>query len=48
MFDKEPRGRAGGAAPLASPKDIADRVETVIASLPSLQASLAVATGQAA
>ena len=28
-----------------SPKDVADRVETVMASLPSLQASLEVATG---
>src|SRR5262249_10187042 len=33
-----------GAAPAASPKDVADRVETVMASLPSLQASLEVAT----
>src|SRR5215468_2323465 len=33
--------RAGG-----SPKEIADRVETVMASLPSLQASLEVATGK--
>ncbi len=29
----------------SSPKDIADRCETVLASLPSLQASLDVATG---
>jgi 3-hydroxyisobutyrate dehydrogenase-like beta-hydroxyacid dehydrogenase len=36
--------RAGGS----SPKDIADRCETVLASLPSLQASLDVATGRAA
>lgn len=36
---------ARGATPAASPKDVADRVETVMASLPSLQASLEVATG---
>jgi 3-hydroxyisobutyrate dehydrogenase-like beta-hydroxyacid dehydrogenase len=35
-----------GAKAASSPKDIADRVETVMASLPSLQASLEVATGQ--
>ncbi|MBI5321678.1 NAD(P)-dependent oxidoreductase [Bradyrhizobium sp.] len=35
-----------GAKAGASPKDIADEVETVMASLPSLQASLEVATGQ--
>src|ERR1700710_3223825 len=34
-----------GAQAAASPKDIADRCETVMASLPSLQASLEVATG---
>ena len=34
-----------GAQAASSPKDIADRVETVMASLPSLQASLEVATG---
>ena len=34
-----------GAAAAASPKDVADRAETVLASLPSLQASLEVATG---
>jgi 3-hydroxyisobutyrate dehydrogenase-like beta-hydroxyacid dehydrogenase len=34
-----------GAAPASSPKDVADRAETVLASLPSLQASLEVATG---
>ena len=34
-----------GATPASSPKDTADRVETVMASLPSLQASLEVATG---
>jgi len=36
---------ATGAQAAASPKDVADRVETVMASLPSLQASLEVATG---
>src|SRR5260370_40164235 len=36
---------AMGAQAASSPKDIADRVETVMASLPSLQASLEVATG---
>jgi 3-hydroxyisobutyrate dehydrogenase-like beta-hydroxyacid dehydrogenase len=35
-----------GAQAASSPKDIADRVETVMASLPSLQASLEVATGK--
>jgi 3-hydroxyisobutyrate dehydrogenase-like beta-hydroxyacid dehydrogenase len=34
-----------GAQAAASPKDVADRAETVLASLPSLQASLEVATG---
>ena len=34
-----------GALAASSPKEIADRVETVMASLPSLQASLDVATG---
>ena len=34
-----------GAEAAASPKDVADRAETVTASLPSLQASLDVATG---
>jgi len=34
-----------GAHAAASPKDVADRVETVMASLPSLAASLEVATG---
>src|SRR6188768_451867 len=34
-----------GAAAAASPRDVADRAETVLASLPSLQASLEVATG---
>ena len=34
-----------GARLASSPQDVADRVETVMASLPSLQASLAVATG---
>ena len=36
---------AMGAQAASSPKDIADRCETVLASLPSLQASLDVATG---
>jgi 3-hydroxyisobutyrate dehydrogenase-like beta-hydroxyacid dehydrogenase len=34
-----------GAQPASSPKDVADRAATVLASLPSLQASLDVATG---
>jgi len=34
-----------GAVAATSPKDVADRAETVLASLPSLQASLEVATG---
>ena len=34
-----------GAKAASSPKDVADRCETVLASLPSLQASLEVATG---
>ncbi len=34
-----------GAQAASSPKDVADRVETVMASLPSLAASLEVATG---
>src|SRR5258707_3692750 len=34
-----------GAQAASSPKDIADRCESVLASLPSLQASLDVATG---
>src|SRR3954468_12753016 len=34
-----------GALAASSPKDVADRAETVMASLPSLQASLDVATG---
>jgi len=37
---------AMGAQAASSPKDVADRVETVMASLPSLQASLEVATGK--
>ncbi|MTV17079.1 MULTISPECIES: NAD(P)-dependent oxidoreductase [Bradyrhizobium] len=49
VFDtsKDALGRlvALGAVAATSPKDIADRVETVMASLPSLQASLEVATG---
>ena len=36
---------ARGATAASSPKDVADKVETVMASLPSLQASLEVATG---
>jgi 3-hydroxyisobutyrate dehydrogenase-like beta-hydroxyacid dehydrogenase len=36
---------AMGARAASSPKDVADRVETVMASLPSLAASLEVATG---
>src|SRR5262249_61823881 len=36
---------ARGAAAATSPKDVADQVETVMVSLPSLQASLEVATG---
>jgi 3-hydroxyisobutyrate dehydrogenase-like beta-hydroxyacid dehydrogenase len=35
-----------GAQAASSPKDVADRCETVMASLPSLQASLDVATGK--
>jgi 3-hydroxyisobutyrate dehydrogenase-like beta-hydroxyacid dehydrogenase len=35
-----------GAKAASSPKDVADRAETVLASLPSLQASLEVATGE--
>src|ERR1700749_166884 len=35
-----------GAQAASSPKDVADRVDTVMASLPSLQASLDVATGK--
>jgi len=35
-----------GAKATSSPKDVADRAETVMASLPSLQASLDVATGK--
>jgi 3-hydroxyisobutyrate dehydrogenase-like beta-hydroxyacid dehydrogenase len=37
---------ARGAKAATSPKDLADQAETVMASLPSLQASLAVATGE--
>ena len=37
---------AMGAAAATSPKDVADRTETVMASLPSLQISLDVATGK--
>jgi len=35
-----------GAQAASSPKEVADRAETVLASLPSLQASLEVATGE--
>src|SRR5262249_3782895 len=35
-----------GAQAASSPKDVADRTETVMASLPSLQISLEVATGK--
>ena len=35
-----------GAQSASSPKEVADRIETVMASLPSLQASLEVATGR--
>src|SRR6266446_10451198 len=35
-----------GAQAASSPKDVADRAETVLASLPSLQASFEVATGE--
>jgi 3-hydroxyisobutyrate dehydrogenase-like beta-hydroxyacid dehydrogenase len=35
-----------GASAASSPRDVADRAETVMASLPSLQASLDVATGK--
>src|SRR5213592_4096966 len=49
VFDtrKEATDKLGalGAKVASSPKDIADRCETVLASLPSLQASLEVATG---
>ena len=49
VFD-QPQGGGGqlvalGAQAASSPKDVADRAETVMASLPSLQASLEVATG---
>jgi 3-hydroxyisobutyrate dehydrogenase-like beta-hydroxyacid dehydrogenase len=50
VFDqrKEVMGKlvALGAKAASSPKDVADRAETVMASLPSLQASLEVATGK--
>src|SRR6201995_1975636 len=49
VFDRrkevvDQRGKLGAQA-ASSPKDVADRTETVLASLPSLQASLDVATG---
>jgi 3-hydroxyisobutyrate dehydrogenase-like beta-hydroxyacid dehydrogenase len=50
VYDTRPEAIARltklGAAAAASPKDVADRVETVMASLPSLDAVLAVATGE--
>jgi 3-hydroxyisobutyrate dehydrogenase-like beta-hydroxyacid dehydrogenase len=49
VFDQRKEAVAGlvtlGAQAGSSPKDVADRAETVLASLPSLQASLEVATG---
>src|ERR1700731_4274331 len=49
VFDQRKEGvnklAALGAQAASSPKDVADRAETVLASLPSLQASLEVATG---
>src|SRR3954471_25075087 len=44
--DAVDRLAAMGAQAAASPRDVADRVETVLASLPSLAASLEVATGE--
>src|SRR5438034_10325906 len=48
VFDqrKEAVDKLMGAQAASSPKDVADRAETVLASLPSLQASLEVATGE--
>lgn len=49
VFDTRPavveRAAASGSQPATSVRDVADRAETVLASLPSLQASLDVATG---
>src|ERR1700756_459746 len=49
VFDQRPEAVdkmvALGAKAASSPKEVADRAETVLASLPSLQASLEVATG---
>src|SRR6201981_2593528 len=49
VFDQRKEAVEGlvalGARAASSPKDVADRAETVMASLPSLQASLEVATG---
>src|ERR1700721_660674 len=49
VFDQRKEGVdqlvALGAPAASSPKDVADRAEAVLASLPSLQASLEVATG---
>ncbi|MGV7665753.1 NAD(P)-binding domain-containing protein, partial [Mycobacterium kansasii] len=41
------RAVALGARPASSPKDVADRADTVLASLPTPGASLEVATGPA-
>ena len=50
VYDTRPEAVARltkiGASESASPRDVADRVETVMASLPSLEAVLAVATGK--
>jgi 3-hydroxyisobutyrate dehydrogenase-like beta-hydroxyacid dehydrogenase len=50
VFDQRREAMDGlvalGAQTASSPKDVADRAETVMASLPSLQASLDVATGK--
>jgi 3-hydroxyisobutyrate dehydrogenase-like beta-hydroxyacid dehydrogenase len=50
VYDTRPEAVARltkiGASESASPRDLADRVETVMASLPSLDAVLAVATGK--
>ncbi|MBX7431466.1 NAD(P)-dependent oxidoreductase [Mycobacterium sp. Y57] len=40
------RAREFGAVPASSPREVADRTETVLASLPSLQASLEVVGGK--
>jgi 3-hydroxyisobutyrate dehydrogenase-like beta-hydroxyacid dehydrogenase len=50
VFDQRPEAIAAtvglGARAASSPREVADRAETVLASLPSLQASLEVATGE--